>query len=331
MENNDQTFWKSAVSDLHQAQEENRQSDLTEESQAAYDRVYRDAAKIRNGLKEVGSAYQINSTASWKNIRRHARVQQMRAMGFVVARYAAVILIALLIGNYLHPFRMDNLDVQYAAIEVPFGQTSRITLFDGTEVWLNSGSRFKYPNQFNQHQREVYLEGEGFFKVTPNKKLPFKVKTERMEVEVLGTSFNVSAYHDEAGHSVVLEEGKVQINEPDGKKLLELEPGQRAEQDLADGKFVVEQVRATDYTSWKNGTIVFQAESLGEIANKLERWYNVEIRIESDELERYRITGAILRNKPIHQTLQAFELLAPIQSEYLPQTNAKDIINIRKK
>ncbi|WP_423130437.1 FecR family protein [Gaoshiqia sp. Z1-71] len=331
MDKNDQTFWQLVASALHREPEEAELPDFLELTDEAHHGSFQKAQNIRHGLNEIKTVGGINSESSWKSIHRKIRISKLKSYSLIVSKYAAVILITLLVGHLLRSAGDHNRPVQYAEIEVADGQMSHMTLFDGTEVWLNSGTRFKYPNQFNQNQREVYLEGEGYFRVTPNKKLPFKVKTNQMEVEVLGTSFNISAYGDEAGQSVVLEEGKVQINRANGEKLLELFPGQRAERHSASEKFVVEHVRTDDFTGWKNGIIVFQDETLAGIAGKLERWYNVEVRFISPGLEQYKITGTILRNKPIHQTLQAFELLAPIQAEYLPQPNSKDIINIRKK
>ena len=331
MDKKDQSFWQLAASALHHEPDEKEQPDLPELKDDESRNLFQKARNIRLGLNEMKTVRGINSESSWKSIQRQIWIGKLKSHSLMAMKYAAVILITLLVGHLLRPVGDHQMPVQYAEIEVADGQMSHMTLFDGTEVWLNSGSRFRYPNQFNRDQRDVFLDGEGYFRVTPNKKLPFKVKTNQMEVEVLGTSFNISAYRDEANQSVVLEEGKVQINRTNGEKLLELFPGQRAGRNAPSEKFVVERVRTEDFTGWKNGIIVFQSETLAEIAGKLERWYNVEVRFISPGLEQYKITGTILRNKPIHQTLQAFELLAPIQAEYLPQTNQKDIINIRKK
>jgi ferric-dicitrate binding protein FerR (iron transport regulator) len=219
-------------------------------------------------------------------------------------------------------------EVQYAEVEVMYGQTSHLFLFDGTEVWLNSGTKFRYPNRFNRNERNVSIEGEAFFKVKPNKNLPFKVKTGKLEVEVLGTSFNVSAYPRENSQSVVLVEGKVQINNPEGQKIGEMVPGQIAVKTEGSSALQVQNTDPYFYTSWKDGKVVFNGEKLGEIAKKMERWYNVEIRFEKESLKDYKFSGTILRNKPIDQTILAMEQLAPIRFNYKVMTNEKNIITI---
>jgi len=148
---------------------------------------------------------------------------------------------------------------------------------------------------------------------------------------VLGTSFNVSAYKDEPNQSVFLVEGKVRINNPDGKPIGEMIPGQMAEKTEGVDKLTVKNADPYFYTSWKDGKVIFSAEKLGDIAKKMERWYNVEIRFENESLKDYRFTGAILRIKPIDQTIMAMEMLAPIRFNYLVRTTEKNIITIVKK
>jgi ferric-dicitrate binding protein FerR (iron transport regulator) len=242
---------------------------------------------------------------------------------------AAVIIFAFLLGN-LYSTHFKKQDIQYTEIEVMNGQTSHLFLFDGTEVWLNSGTRFKYPNRFNDTERKVYINGEAYFKVKPSNKLPFKVETGRLEVEVLGTAFNVTAYQDEAVHSVVLVEGSVQLNNPNGKKIGEMKPGQIANQ-TAGNRITLDRAELYLHTSWKDGKVTFSGEQLVDIAKKMERWYNVEIRFEMSSLENYQFSGTILRNKPIDQTLKALELLAPVHFNYQVRANMKDLITIEKR
>lgn len=332
MEKEEKLYWDLLAKKLH--------SELDESDQSYFDKlsyfqgnqqIYRKAEQIKDGLNAIKPVYGIDSEASWNRIRRSTYRNFVASFATHAIKYAAIILISLLIGNYIHSFKNSSDPIQYAEIEVLNGQMGHVFLFDGTEVWLNSGSKFKYPNHFNKNERNVYLDGEAYFKVAHNKELPFKVKTENVEVEVLGTSFNISAYRLEQNQLIVLEKGSVQINQLNGEKLLKLCPGQLAERSNKTKQIQVRNVRTNQYTSWKNGIIVFESESLGEIAKKLERWYNVEIRFENENLKQYRITGTLLRNKPIDQTIKAIELLSPIKYEYVIKTDQKDIITIKKK
>jgi transmembrane sensor len=332
MNKHDRDIWQLIASGLYSELEDQEQDSFRElKKEKDTEELLQRADQIHKALDEIKSTRQIDSAASWGSIHRQIRFSTVKSFSLAAFKYAAIVLITLLAGYFLYPLRTSNPDMPYTVLDVPAGQTSHLTLSDGTEVWLNSGSTFRYPDQFNRKERNVYLEGEGFFKVTPNKAIPFKVGTVNMEVEVLGTAFNISSYEKSEKQSVVLEEGRVQINRTDGRKLLELVPGQMAERKAASGPFRITTVHTKDYTGWKDGIIVFESETLAGIAKKLERWYNVEICFESTELEQYRITGTILRNKPVYQIIQAIELLAPVKFEYQPKTNQKDLITIIKK
>ena len=262
------------------------------------------------GFEKLATAFDCNASTS-SSLRRIQR--------FMSAYLLDTDLIARLI------FRL------YAEMEVMYGQTGHLFLFDGTEVWLNSGTKFKYPNKFNQNERNVFMEGEAYFKVAPNKHLPFKVKTGKLEVEVLGTSFNLSAYPSEPTQSVFLDEGKVQINDMVGHKIGDIIPGQIAVKTDGNSSIQVQNADSYFYTSWKDGKITFSSEKLSDIAKKMERWYNVEIRFSQESLKDYNFSGTILRAKPIDQTIMAMEQLAPIRFQYQVRPNEKNLITIMSK
>lgn len=289
------------------------------------------AEKIRKGLEALQQSGIPNSTQSWTSIQKTIQQQRTRRLVLASGKYAAIVLVSLLLGYFVRQTKTNDTPVQYAEMEVQYGQTGHLYLFDGTEVWLNSGSKLKYPNQFNAQSRDVQLEGEAYFKVTHNAQLPFKVKTKAMEVEVLGTSFNVSAYNDETRVDVVLEEGKVKLNQLNGTEIGLLKPGEQASLDTKSHQLSISEVNTKLYTNWKDGRLEFKGEALGEVALKLERWYNVSIQIEDPALADYRISGTVLRNKPVQQIIQAFEFLAPIRTEYIAKPQEKDRINIYKK
>lgn len=326
-------FWDLIAGKLHGELDSNEKTVFDKELEDKQNQqLFTRVKVISQGLPEAKQLKYADRNRSWNTIKNQVSTRKQNIYIRNFMKYAAILVVAFLSGLYFHTLSTDtSQEIQYAEVEVMYGQTSHLFLFDGTEVWLNSGTKFKYPNKFNQNERNVFIEGEAFFKVSPNKNLPFKVKTDQLEVEVLGTSFNVSAYPGEETQSVVLVEGEVQINNPEGKKIGEMCPGQIATQ--ADGSATL-QVKNTDpyfYTSWKDGKVIFSAESLGEIAKKMERWYNVEIRFEKESLKNFKFTGTILRNKPIDQTIMAMEMLAPIGFNYQVRTNEKSIITIISK
>lgn len=333
MNEKDEHYWELIAGNLHRelSPEENElfEIGLTDPLNQNY---YSKSQKIRQGLSELKQVEKSDQTASWNAIIQQIRRNKIQVLSLRFLKYAAILLIAFLAVNYFDLLtKNETRKLQYAEMQVMFGQTGHLFLFDGTEVWLNSGSKLKYPNQFNQNQRNVFIEGEAYFKVTPNKKLPFKVQTGKLEIEVLGTSFNVSAYPGESSQSVVLVEGKVQINNPQGEKIGEIAPGQVAVKKEGDPVIKLQNIDPYSFTSWKDGKVIFDGERLGDIARKMERWYNVEIRFEKEKLKDFKFTGTILRNKPIDQTIMAMEMLAPIRFDYVVRTGEKNVITISQK
>lgn len=332
MNKHDRDRWELIASGLYSELEDQEQASFCElKKEKETGELFQQSEKIYQALCEIRLLDHVDQAASWRSVYRQVRHSDVKQFSINTLKYAAVVLIALLAGYFLYPLYPENSPRQFAVLDVPVGQTSHLTLSDGTEVWLNSGSTFRYPDQFNRKERNVYLKGEGFFKVAPNKAIPFKVETATMEVEVLGTAFDISSYEESEKQSVILEEGSVRINRPDGRKMADLVPGQMAERQTISGPFRIATVHTKNYTGWKDGIIVFESETLDGISKKLERWYNVEICFGSTELEHYRITGTILRNKPVYQILEVLELLAPVKFEYQPRTNQKDLITIVKK
>jgi len=331
MNENDKPYWELIAGKLHRElnPEENELFEKGMENPSMRNHFTK-SQRIQEGLNEAKQLQKSDKSASWNAIENQIRKNKIQLYCFKFLKYAAILVVAFAVGFYFQSLN-KNQQIQYAEMEIMFGQTGHLFLFDGTEVWLNSGSKFRYPNQFNTNERDVFLEGEAFFKVAKNKHLPFKVKTGQLEIKVLGTSFNVSAYPGEASQSVVLVEGKVQLNNPDGKKIGEMLPGQLAVKTEGDAKIRVQSADPYFYTSWKDGKVIFDGENLGEIAKKMERWYNVEIRFDAENLKDFKFTGTILRNKPIDQTIMTMELLAPIRFNYVVKTEEKNIIIIQKR
>jgi transmembrane sensor len=330
MNKNNRYFWDLIAGKLHGELDSDENSLLEKGLEDPQNqRLFAKGEKIHHGLNEAKRLQNSDKSGSWDAIEKQVRIRKLKNYSGTFLKYAAILVVAFVSGLYVHTLLTDrNQSVQYAEMEVMYGQTGHLFLFDGTEVWLNSGTKFKYPNKFNQNERNVFMEGEAYFKVAPNKHLPFKVNTGKLEVEVLGTSFNLSAYPSEPTQSVFLDEGKVQINDVVGHKIGEIAPGQIAVKSDGNSSIQVQNADSYFYTSWKDGKITFNSEKLSDIAKKMERWYNVEIKFEKETLKDFNLSGTILRNKPIDQTIMAMELLAPIRFQYQVRTNEKNLITI---
>ncbi|MEO1010445.1 MAG: FecR domain-containing protein [Bacteroidota bacterium] len=188
-----------------------------------------------------------------------------------------------------HPQAFDALHTIY----VPYGQTFSITLSEGSKVWLNSGSTLKFPHFFAPSaQRKVFLMGEGFFDVAKDAERPFIVRAENVDVEVLGTRFNVSAYGTESNITTTLVEGSVNVfkeSKPEDKVLLY--PNHQAAFAKEKGTFALKKVNTKLYTSWMENKLVIDHLSFQEILDRLERSYNVTIINTVDDLNAERYMG----------------------------------------
>ncbi len=206
---------------------------------------------------------------------------------------AASILIPILIISTVYFYKeMDHYKQIPNIVSVNKGQRAGITLPDGTIVHLNSESKLTYTPDFNGKLREVVLEGEAFFEVTPNKEKPFIVKTSVFDVEVLGTSFNVSVYNDENIVETALMEGKVKLTmQGCPSKPVYLTPSQKFIYSRSDRQGTISIMEGDTELAWKQGILAFSAEPLEEVFRKIERWYGVTMHYDKESLVNDNFTG----------------------------------------
>lgn len=171
-------------------------------------------------------------------------------------------------------------------VVIPRGRLYKVTLSDGSEVWLNADSRLVFPARFSGARRRVELEGEAYFKVAKDASHPFIVKAGNVSTVVLGTEFNVRSYVNEAPE-VALVEGSVVVNDCRSSRTVKLIPGQAAV--VAKEKIAVNRINTDYYKQWKEGLFYFDNASLLDVMKELGRWYNIGIEIEDPSLARYNI------------------------------------------
>ena len=178
----------------------------------------------------------------------------------------------------------DDQSLAYNQLIVPSGKRSTLNLSDGSKIWVNANSRVVYPVVFDQSKREIYVEGEIFLEVSPDKNRPFIVKTKTLDVNVLGTSFNVSAYENQSQTSVVLVTGAVNVKTKKNQTE-KLKPNEMYQ--YADGRGRLRKVNVQNYISWKDGAYIFEKENFVTILNKLGSYYGKEIVIDKALVEVY--------------------------------------------
>lgn len=264
--------------------------------------------------REAASIY--NKDKAFENFRNRVesrkKTQNTSRQGFSLSamwRYAAVIAIMIAVGCISYWQGEVNVKDTFAdiSVEAPLGSKTKLYLPDGTLVWLNAGSRMTYSQGFGVDNRKVELEGEGYFEVKRNEKVPFFVKTKDLQLQVLGTKFNFRDYPEDHEVVVSLLEGKVELNNLlREEKESVLSPDERAVLNKANGLLTVESVTASNASQWTDGYLFFDEELLPDIAKELERSYNVKIHIANDSLKTFRFYGNFVRREQnIQEVLEA--------------------------
>ena len=229
-------------------------------------------------------------------------------------QWAAILVLPILSALAIYHFAQGDVGENQnpVTITAAYGEKAEVKLADGSHVWLNSGSSLTYDNKFNRKERDVYLHGEAYFEVAKDKKRPFIVKTTAMNIEALGTAFNVSAYDNESSVSSVLLEGSIKITTGEQERVLA--ENERATFHKTHRTLVTDRVYASDFVQWKNGNLYFENRSFEEIANTLARVFNVEIRFASQKLRPIRFSGT-LGNSSIRNALDILSLTSPMRYE----------------
>ncbi|MET6996321.1 FecR family protein [Chitinophaga defluvii] len=199
--------------------------------------------------------------------------------------------------------------IQLVTLNTPKGGQYRVTLSDGTRVWLNAASSLSYPTSFNGKDREVTLHGEAYFEVSQHASQPFIVHTPKQDIKVLGTEFNINCYQDEGKTVTTLVTGSVRL-ESSGGLPLQMRPGEQALLDKED--FNVAMVDVSLYTAWKDGDFRFRATPLIEVLHQLERWYDLDIDYNGIP-EDIKIHASIRRDKKLSTVLHALEKIGDIK------------------
>lgn len=225
-----------------------------------------------------------------------------------LAKYAAIFLFGVAVYAIIDSIFSFNKPLTWNEIEIPKGNRVKLKLPDNSTVWLNSQTKFKYPEYFGNNQREVWLDGEAFFEVAKDSRRRFVVHTSKLNVVAVGTSFNVLAYKRENVFETALVTGKVKIeNNVTGKIIANLIPNQLAFQNSSNQTLAIKVIDTEPLTAWKNGEFKFKNERIEDIALKLERYYNLKIVFNSSDVKDIRLTGTFPVSESWEKILVVFE------------------------
>lgn len=254
-----------------------------------------------------------------KLFQRKARWEKIRWVGYTAASVAALFTLGIMLpfsGNISQNSSLPATE-QIASTEIliPKGLEGNITLADGTKVWLNSGSRILYPQDYSSTNRKIFLDGEAYFEVKSDKAHPFVVETSNLSVNVTGTRFNLSSYADDNTIEATLYQGIITLNykntETDSRSL-RLHPHDQVTYNKKNGEIRKEIASDKSVPAWKEGILSFKEIPLREIVRKLERKFNTTIHIKDQQIGDYIYTATFEKEKGLEEILDIIAASAPI-------------------
>jgi len=207
----------------------------------------------------------------------------------------------------------NQLEPAINTIETPKGGQFQVVLPDGTKVWLNAQTILKYPVDIKASHRQIEIQGEAYFEVSPSAHDPFTIHTFSQEVQVLGTRLNIRAYQQDHNIRTTLVDGKISVSHSSSKQTKILKPNQQSILSNQDQALRVREVDPEDIIAWKEGFFVFNNTPLGRIAQDLERWYDVQVSFEEESLQELRFSGAVSRYEKASQVLDKLEMMGDVR------------------
>lgn len=295
----------------------------------------------RDAWQATATSGDYNTLAAWDNLQYNTAMERPLSVNRwrYYFRVAASFTLPFLIGGGLvyawASFKKNDSSNALVTVTSPKGATTKIELSDGTEVWLNAGSKLQYAQSYNLSGREVKLEGEAFFKVHTNAQKPFTVRASDLKILALGTSFNVKAYPEDKTVVTTLVDGEVKIDgskttTPFGlmmkphqhvvyKKPLTTNGSEQLKTPVSTGDSTTaapiesrEVNNVEIYTAWKDGNWIVAAQTMDEMAETMERRFNVKVIFKEPELKEYRFSGTF-RQETLEQVLNILKLTAPLK------------------
>ena len=282
---------------------------------AAKQEEFSDKIELNNAKSEIWDAIQLNVG----EVKRKSKLAVIRQWS-IAASFVLLVSTGLIFYRYSNGIKdyLDPVKMTYSATAK--GKMMHVVLSDGTSVWLNEGSKLKYPEKFNRNERVVELtEGEAYFDVVHNQK-PFVVLSKGIKTQVLGTAFNIRSYTFLKNLQVTVSRGKVAVsqkqNQGNKTEQVMLLPNERVSIDSENGKFNKDSVSAESLSNWNGGYFGFSNESLDNVAKLLAYRYNIQITLQKESLKEYRITGSFKSSEKLESILNDICLIKGLKYHY---------------
>ncbi len=289
-------------------------SSTIEGQQHLADMLDRDAYLMENDANTGKSFSTLQSDTLFRKIDREISKKRFKRFSLRVAAVFLPLILVSLLALYINNNTSVFEGATYSEIYVPKGEDARLFFQDGTEVYVNSDTKIRYPHRFGLKNREVYLDGEAYFNVTTNSKRPFIVHAHNTTINVTGTSFNVHAYSVDETIEVVLDEGKTIFEAQ--KSRFSMAPGQQLEYNKITGKISVYNLsKPSNASLWKDDIIYFYDTPLADVLQVLERKFNVQFHLQTSEALNYSYT-LTTKHINIDSVLTELEKIAPVKFNY---------------
>ncbi len=288
-------------------------SELMEEK-SPKEAVFNKEKLFDNIEKQIGT----KDIASRKNVRK-LYLSLMKVAAIVISFVLGGVAILVYESN----FKEVHTSIEYCEIVTPLGSKSKVVLPDSSIVWLNAGSKLRYSNLFNQQNRNLSLEGEGYFKVAKNKKIPFRVNASDFIVEAVGTEFNVRAYKEDDAIVTSLVEGKVKLEHASAKIAdnIYLNPNHKAtfykdntNRNKKPRLIIRPNVDLSPNIAWKNNQLILNKENLKDLSVDLERMYDCKIHFNSEDVKSFMFSGTIT-DMSLNEILDVIKMSTPVNYE----------------
>ena len=274
----------------------------------------------------------IDLSGSLHATRKKAGIARRKIKLIPYLQAAAVLTLAVIFSGLYNLYRPKTQitagPIVYQEVKATYGTQSKVELPDGTVVTLNSGSTLRFPTSFvNQKIRNVKLTGEGHFVVTKDSIQPFVVDVNKIQIKVLGTTFDIDAYIDNSNVTIALVEGKITIQQKtdDGMvDLMDMKANQVATYQESTNRLIWKtEADLSKYVAWTDGKIVFSNDPVNTVIHKLANWYNVDIKLADKRLERYRFTGTFI-DEPLEQVLNILNLTSKMSYTVIAAKKSDD-------
>ncbi|TDO03254.1 FecR family protein [Sunxiuqinia elliptica] len=265
----------------------------------------------------------------WRKVKK-GRKKVLNTTLKVAFRYAAILIVVIglsgAVGYFISQGNLENKYSQTQQFMATKGSVSVIELADGTKIWLNSDSKLSFRENHKKKERQATLIGEAYFQITHREDFPFIVKTGKLIVRDLGTTFNIKAYPEDNFIETSLVEGEADILSNEGSRILSLTPGESALYLKEENRMELRSLSSHVLSAWRDGKFVIRDERLEDIFNELSRWYGVEFKFENEALRDYRFTGNIKKTTTAQHVLKVLKAATDFDYKIIENVEKADVI-----